>query len=310
MDESGAESTEELHFFYEEQSVPTFVEYNGVKYHYIHNSHGDIVGIIDAAGNLVVEYKYDAWGKPLSVAGTLKTSLGRLSPFRYRGYVYDEESGLYYLRSRYYNPVVGRFANADVIQASYSSMLQYNLYCYCLNNPAIYADSEGRFALLAIGFGMLIEAFVSAVVYTAAVVLTAVVATEVVDLVTDISNTRAREKELTEAQTTTVAKTETATNTNQKKKQAGEHLHHIVAKADWRAAPARQVLDEYGIDVWNNPHNLVLVPADRHVRLHTNAYYLYVNSRIIIASRRRGKSGVIETLELLKLEIRAGTILK
>ena len=221
MDESGAESTEDLHFFYEEQSVPTFVEYNGVKYHYIHNSHGDIVGIIDAAGNLVVEYKYDAWGKPLSVAGTLKTSLGRLSPFRYRGYVYDEESGLYYLRSRYYNPVVGRFANADVIQASYSSVLQYNLYCYCLNNPAIYADSEGRFALLAIGFGMLIEAFVSAVVYTAAVVLTAVVATEVVDLVTDISNTRAREKELTEAQTTTVAKTETATNTNQKKKTSG-----------------------------------------------------------------------------------------
>ena len=77
MDESGAESTEDLHFFYEEQSVPTFVEYNGVKYHYIHNSHGDIVGIIDAAGNLVVEYEYDAWGKLLSVTGTLKISLVR-----------------------------------------------------------------------------------------------------------------------------------------------------------------------------------------------------------------------------------------
>ena len=310
MDESGAESTEELHFFYDAQSRPAFVEYNGVKYRYVHNLQGDIVGIVDAAGNLVVEYRYDAWGKLLSITGTLKTSLGRLNPFRYRGYVHDEESALYYLRSRYYNLVIGRFVNADVIQASYSSMLQYNLYCYCLNNPAIYADSEGRFALLAIGFGMLIEAFVSAVVYTAAVVLTAVVATEVVDLVTDISNTRAREKELTEAQTTTVAKTETATNTNQKKKQAGEHLHHIVAKADWRAAPARQVLDEYGIDVWNNPHNLVLVPADKHARLHTNVYFLHVNSRMIIARRRGGYAGVIKELKMLRLEILAGTILK
>ena len=102
MDENSSESTEELHFFYEEQSVPTFVEYNGVKYHYIHNSHGDIVGIIDAAGNLVVEYKYDAWGKPLSVAGTLKTPLDRLNPLRYRRYVYDPDSGFYYLRTRHY----------------------------------------------------------------------------------------------------------------------------------------------------------------------------------------------------------------
>ena len=102
VDESGAESTEELHFFYEEQSVPTFAECNGVKYHYIHNSRGDIVGIVDSAGNLVVEYKYDAWGKPLSITGTLKTTLGRLNPLRYRGHVYDSDSGFYYLRTRYY----------------------------------------------------------------------------------------------------------------------------------------------------------------------------------------------------------------
>ena len=74
---------------------------------------GDIVGVLDGNGNVVVEYKYDAWGKLLSITGTLKTTLGLRNPFRYRGYVNDEETGLYYLRSWYYNPAVGRFVNAD-----------------------------------------------------------------------------------------------------------------------------------------------------------------------------------------------------
>ena len=264
-DSSEAAHQDNLHFFYDAQSRPAKVSYNGVIYTYIHNLQGDIVGLLDNSGALVVEYKYGAWGKPISTTGSLAATLGKRNPFRYRGYIYDEETGLYYLRSRYYNPVVGRFVNADGVQTSYSAMLQCNLYCYCLNNPTIYADSEGRFALLAIGFGtalyMLAEAFVTAAVYTAAAVLTIEVATEVVDLVTDISHTRAREREITEAQTTTVTKTETATNTNQKKKNASPHLHHVVAKADWRAAPARKVLAEYGIDVWNSPHNLVPVPA-------------------------------------------------
>ena len=60
VDESGAESTEELHFYYDAQSRPVFVEYNGVKYRYVHNLQGDIVGIVDTAGVLVVEYKYEA----------------------------------------------------------------------------------------------------------------------------------------------------------------------------------------------------------------------------------------------------------
>ena len=77
--------------------------------------HGDIVGIVDSAGALVVEYKYDAWGKPIARRSltTAYEALGRLNPFRYRGYVYDEETGLYYLRSRYYRPEWGRFVNAD-----------------------------------------------------------------------------------------------------------------------------------------------------------------------------------------------------
>ena len=61
----------------------------------------------------MVSYTYDAWGKMISKTGTLATTLGTLQPFRYRGYIFDEETGLYYLRSRYYNPNLCRFINAD-----------------------------------------------------------------------------------------------------------------------------------------------------------------------------------------------------
>ena len=74
--------------------------------------HSQSVGILDNAGTLVVEYKYDAWGKPLSTTGILADTLGKRNSFRYRGYVYDEEMELYYLRSRYYNSQSGRFVNA------------------------------------------------------------------------------------------------------------------------------------------------------------------------------------------------------
>ena len=94
-----------MHFFYDAQGRPAMVEFNGALYSYVHNLQGDIVGILDSTGSLVVEYKYDAWGKPTLVR-TLTTAyeaLVELNPFRYRGYVYDEESGLYYLRSRAYD---------------------------------------------------------------------------------------------------------------------------------------------------------------------------------------------------------------
>ena len=87
-----------LHFFYDAQSRTVKVDFNGTMYTYVHNLQGDIVGILDSTGALVVEYRYDAWGKAISVDGTLKTTLGAVNPFRYRGYVYDEETELYYLR--------------------------------------------------------------------------------------------------------------------------------------------------------------------------------------------------------------------
>ena len=90
------------------------VTYNDVDYFYVYNLHGDVVALIDANGTQVVEYGYDARGNPISKTGSLAATIGTLNPFRYRGYVYDEETGLYYLRSRVYNPEWKRFMNADV----------------------------------------------------------------------------------------------------------------------------------------------------------------------------------------------------
>ena len=152
--------SDNLHFFYDAQSRPAKVNYNGNIYTYLHNLQGDIVGILDNAGNLVVEYKYDAWGKPLATTGSLAATLGKRNPFRYRGYVYDEETELYYLRSRYYNPATGRFVNADdenVVVDIENSILEENLFGYCLSNPTNYIDEDGDSAL-AIGGGLVASA--------------------------------------------------------------------------------------------------------------------------------------------------------
>ena len=82
--------------------------YNGTPYSYVKNLQGDIVAILDSTKNVVVSYVYDAWGRPISKTGSMAATLGTVQPFRYRSYVLDEETGLYYLRSRYFNPVKGK----------------------------------------------------------------------------------------------------------------------------------------------------------------------------------------------------------
>ena len=137
---SGAD---ELHFFYDAQNRPAVVVYNGVPYAYVKSLQGDIVAILDENGNTVVSYGYDAWGAPLWCTGELAETLGKVQPFRYRGYVFDEETGLYYLRSRYYNPGWGRFVNADVLIGA-GKLLSHNFFAYCANAPVSFSDKHGQ----------------------------------------------------------------------------------------------------------------------------------------------------------------------
>ncbi|MGE5661901.1 MAG: RHS repeat-associated core domain-containing protein, partial [Ignavibacteriales bacterium] len=96
---------------------------------------------------LVGTYTYDAWGKILSANTASSTSdpngILTKNPFRYRGYYYDKETGFYYLQSRYYNPGLGRFINADTILGTKGELLSHNLFAYCQNNPVIYYDEQG-----------------------------------------------------------------------------------------------------------------------------------------------------------------------
>ena len=161
---SGAD---ELHFFYDAQNRPAVVVYNGVPYAYVKSLQGDIVAILDENGNAVVSYGYDAWGAPLWCTGELAETLGKVQPFRYRGYVFDEETGLYYLRSRCYNPQWGRFVNADAEIAVEAKLWDAKLFLYCANNPVRYTDDGGNSfwdVLADCGKALLVAAVVVAVV--------------------------------------------------------------------------------------------------------------------------------------------------
>ena len=127
----------------------TGFRYNGSEYYYIKNAQNDVIGIINAAGTIVAQYSYDAWGKVLSINNYTTSNIGDLNPIRYRGYYYDTETGLYYVSSRYYDPEVGRFINADDIGylGADGSLTGYNLFAYCGNNPVMGYDPTGTFDL-------------------------------------------------------------------------------------------------------------------------------------------------------------------
>ena len=150
-------ASDELHFFYDAQNRPAVVVYNGTAYAYVKSLQGDIVAILDENGNTVVSYGYDAWGAPLWCTGELAETLGKVQPFRYRGYVFDWETGLYYLRSRYYNPRWGRFVNADECFDNGAGLLAANLFAYCANSAVAFKDTNGRGLVLAcvIAFGVI-----------------------------------------------------------------------------------------------------------------------------------------------------------
>ena len=119
-------------------------------YYYVKNIQGDIVKIVSSTGTVVANYAYNAWGELLSVKDgsgnpiTDQTSIAYLNPLRYRGYVYDDETGLYYLQSRYYDPVTCRFINADIYCKTKSAIpFSTNMFAYCENNPTSKADYKG-----------------------------------------------------------------------------------------------------------------------------------------------------------------------
>ena len=131
-----------LFFYYDTENSPVALSYNGKMFYYVKNLQGDIVKILDEDGNEKASYVYNAWGNILSQS---EDELSSINPLRYRGYVYDEDTTLYYLQTRYYDPTTGRFINADntIFIGSSGTAIGDNIYTYCENDPVNRSDAEG-----------------------------------------------------------------------------------------------------------------------------------------------------------------------
>ena len=133
-----------IDFLYDESGTPYSFIYNDTQYYYIKNLQGDVIAIANTSGSIVVNYTYDAWGNILSVSGSMASTVGAANPIRYRSYYYDTDTGFYYLQSRYYDPAIRRFINADGYINANGDILGFNMYAYCGNNPVMGYDPTGK----------------------------------------------------------------------------------------------------------------------------------------------------------------------
>lgn len=135
-----------LEFVYDDGNQPFAMIYKhgseAELYYYLVNAQGDVAAILDSSGTMVASYNYDAWGS-CTVYNSSDAAIGDLNPLRYRGYYYDAETGFYYLQSRYYDPAICRFINADG-QLSITDFIDSNLFAYCGNDPVNRTDPTGE----------------------------------------------------------------------------------------------------------------------------------------------------------------------
>ena len=156
-----------IDFVYDENNQPLAMKYNNTLYYYVLNAQGDVVRIVNSSRSVVASYTYDPWGKIISSSGTLAD----INPLRYRGYYYDAETGFYYLQSRYYDPAIGRFINADSYASTDATgLLSTNMFAYCENDPVNKSDPTGEVApiLVAMAGGAMVglaEQFMTDVIY-------------------------------------------------------------------------------------------------------------------------------------------------
>ena len=137
-----------ISYVYDESGSPAGINVNGGAYFFVKNLQGDVTAIVSYNGTVICKYYYDAYGYPIYVKDanganiTSANHIALLNPFRYRGYMYDEETCFYYVSSRYYDPYIGRWINADSILDT-STIMGMNLFAYCNDNPIMFVDPFG-----------------------------------------------------------------------------------------------------------------------------------------------------------------------
>lgn len=135
---------ETVWFMYDENASVIGMEIDDEAYYFEKDGQDNVNRIFSSTGDVICSYSYDAFGNIVSISGD--ETIAKLNPYRYRSYFYDEETGLYYLNARYYDPVTRRFVNADSVDylGSTGSSASYNLFAYCENNPVMFTDENGN----------------------------------------------------------------------------------------------------------------------------------------------------------------------
>ena len=137
-------------YMYDDTGEAVGLKVGSLAYFYGKNAQGDVVAIFNSDSALVARYYYDAWGNVVSIKNasgneiTASTNVAIINPIRYRSYYYDKDTGFYYLNSRYYDPQVGRFINADVYVSTGQGIIGNNMFAYCGNNPVMFYDPDGQ----------------------------------------------------------------------------------------------------------------------------------------------------------------------
>ena len=243
--------------------------YNNVPYYFKKNLQGDIIAIVDKDAKEVARYSYDAWGACTVVSAS--NVIGYANPFRYRGYYYDIENKLYYLNSRYYDPAVGRFINADSIDfiGKASNSIENNLYTYCYNSSPNYIDNIGYFAIT-ISLSTLV-AILALFTFTFLYFFDYKFRSLVNQLITSIIMLAVNGiGYLANVISDVIDKARKGRKYN------NNEVHHIVAQADTRAFLTQKLLMDNGLTV-QHPSNLVSIKNTLHRHLHTNAYIAAVD---------------------------------
>ncbi|MDP5275904.1 RHS repeat domain-containing protein [Chengkuizengella axinellae] len=138
--ETNQGGTEQFRYIRGLNYIAKINSFNELSY-YLFNGHGDVVQTVSEDGELKNQYDYDVFGNPILTVEVEANAI------RYAGEFYDEESGLYYLRARYYDPYTARFISRDSYWGEDANPLSLNLYTYAYNNPNMYVDPSGHIPL-------------------------------------------------------------------------------------------------------------------------------------------------------------------
>jgi len=246
----------------------------------------------------VAEYTYDSWGNILSATETQAS----INPFRYCGYYYDEETGFYCLSSRYYDPEVGRFINADVFASTGQSIIGFNMFAYCLNDPVNRVDYSGNMSKEHSGTvsakkSLLDEGMGGAVgLAVAGIAIGALGQTNTAILTSERSEIYEFAKSVAVAV--------------EKVKDKQPRVHHIVPWGKFNTRnkevrdqlhAAQDMMHEAEISIFADFNNLMIVSNGLHKSMHTNDYLLWVSNTILATDGT--KEGIYNALFYLRVVI-------